>query len=608
MPNLRILWSFVRPHRRTLLLGLVLGFFVTATTLASPMATKWVLDALADSRSIAPAVAVLAVLLVVGSAVQAFQWIMLGRMGEYVVRDARVSMVRRLLRLRLGELGGRSGGELVTRVTSDTVLIREAAASSLTRLVNGAVGLIGALALMAFLDWVLFAVTVGSLAVVAVIVAVLMPRMAKAEAAAQESVGRLGAALDGALRAIRTVKSARAEERESLRIEAEAEDSARHSIRAVRIAAVVWTVTMAGVELAILLILAIGAYRVDSGALPVSSLIAFLLYAFQLLEPATELANVVTQLQSGIAAASRIAQLDELELEGPDPRAATAAPTQVYAHADTTAAIAFHDVTARYAPDAEPALDGVSFDIPRVGHTAIVGPSGAGKTTVFSLMLEFLHPEEGHLSLDGRPAHLWPLHESRRRIAYVEQDTPLLPGTLADNLRYLRPTATEDELWDALRAVRLDERAKAFPDGLDTVLADTTVSGGERQRIALARAFVADPEILLLDEATAQLDGLTEAAVQSFVRERARHAAVVTIAHRLSTVVEAHRIVVLEQGRLRAIGTHHELLDTDTLYRDMVTALRVTTAIGDVSRPRCHAVAKSTAAARGTTVARADPT
>ncbi|MCF2530493.1 ABC transporter ATP-binding protein [Yinghuangia soli] len=597
MPNLRLLWSFVRPHRRTLLLGLVLGLFVTATTLASPLATKWVLDGLADSRPIAPAVAVLAGLLVLGSAVQAYQWILLGRMGEQVVRDARSSMVRRLLRLRVGELTGRSSGELVARVTSDTVLIREAAASSLAQLLNGIVGLVGALVLMAFLDLVLFATTVGALTVVAVIVAVLMPRMAKAQAAAQESVGRLGAALDGALRAIRTVKSARAEERESQRIEAEADASARHSVRAVRITAAVWTITLAGVQLAILLILAIGAYRVDSGALSVSSLVAFILYAFQLVEPATELAQVFSQLQSGIAAATRIRQLDELEVEehgadplgeprhkaAPESGAPLPAPAPAYRHADVPA-LSFHDVTARYGPEAPAALDGVTFAIPRTGHTAIVGPSGAGKTTLFSLMLEFLPADTGELRLDGRPLAHWPAYEARRRIAYVEQDTPLVPGTLADNLRYMRPAATDDDLWDALRAVRLDERAKAFPDGLDTVLADTAVSGGERQRIAIARAFVADPQILLLDEATAQLDGLTEAAVQDFIRERARHAAVVTIAHRLSTVVEADRIVVLELGRCRAIGTHAELVENDTLYRDMVTALRVSSAIGDVSR------------------------
>ncbi|MFE4665679.1 ABC transporter ATP-binding protein [Streptomyces sp. NPDC056716] len=576
LPNLRLLWSFVRPHRRALAAGLFLGLFVTATTLATPLATKWVLDGLAESRSIAPAVITLSTLIVVGSVTQFAQWILLGRMGEYVVRDARRSMVRRLLRLKIGALGGRSSGELVTRVTSDTVLMREAAASSLTQLVNGAIGLVGALVMMALLDLVLFAVTFGSLAVVGVLVALLMPRLARTQRAAQESVGKLGAALDGALRAIRTVKSARAEERESERIVAEADASARHSIKAVRIDATVWSVTLAGVQLAILLILAIGAFRVDSGALAVSSLIAFLLYAFQLLGPATELAQEFSQLQSGIAAAARIAEIQKLEVEegharaAAVPRPATPRPTPTTPHV-----LAFHDVTARYAPDGPPVLDAVSFAVPRHGHTAIVGPSGAGKTTAFSLMLEFLRPDTGRLVLDGRPLDDWPAYETRRRIAYVEQDTPLLPGTLADNLRYLRPAATDTELWTALDAVGLTRRAKELPEGLDTVLAGATVSGGERQRVALARAFVADPEILLLDEATAQLDGLTEAAVQTFIRERASRAAVVTIAHRLSTVVEADRIIVLEQGRVRAMGTHTHLLATDDLYRDMVAALRL---------------------------------
>ncbi|MFJ6659631.1 ABC transporter ATP-binding protein [Streptomyces sp. NPDC091377] len=597
LPNLRLLWAFVRPHRMKLAIGLVLGFFVTATTLATPLATKWVLDGLAESRSIAPAVVALSALIVLGSVIQAVQWILLGRMGEYVVRDARRSMIRRLLRLRIGELGGRSSGELVTRVTSDTVLMREAATSSLTQLVNGVIGLVGALTLMAVLDLVLFSVTLGSLAVVGVLVALLMPRVAKSQRAAQESLGRLGAALDGALRAIRTVKSARAEERESVRIVAEADASARHSIRAVHIDAAVWSITMAGVQVAILAILALGAFRVDSGALAVSTLVAFLLYAFQLMDPATELAGQFSQLQSGVAAAARIAELQKLELEEGHTREAPARPVpQPVQHpapqpvsrpvpqparpsaAETTPhVLVFDDVTACYAPDGPPVLDGVSFAVPRHGHTAIVGPSGAGKTTAFSLMLEFLSPQRGRLVLDGLPLEEWPAYETRRRIAYVEQDTPLLPGTLADNLRYLRPAATDADLWAALDAVGLTHRVQTLSEGLGTVLAGSTVSGGERQRIALARAFVADPEILLLDEATAQLDGLTEAAVQAFIRDRAGRAAVVTIAHRLSTVVEADRIIVLEKGRVRATGTHRELVASDQLYADMVAALRLST-------------------------------
>lgn len=577
MPNLRLLWTFVRPHRRTLLFGLLLGLVATGAALAGPLATKWVLDGFAASRSIAPAVAVLATLLVVGAAAQALQSVLLGGMGERVVRDARSSMVRRLLRVRLGALGGRSGGELVTRVTSDTQLIREAATSSVTQLINGLIGMAGALALMAVLDWVLFVVTAASLLVVAVLIALLMPRLAESQAAAQESVGRLGAALDGALRAIRTVKAARAEERESVRIEAEADAAARHGIKAVRIEAVVWTVTMAGIQLATLLILAIGALRVSSGDLPVSSLIAFLLYAFQLVEPASEVSHQFSQLQSGIAAAARIRQLEQLELEDGHAQAAVPVRARPAKAAATAHVMSFRDVTARYTEDGPAALDGVTFDIPRHGHTAIVGPSGAGKTTVFSLMLEFQPAQGGQLHLDGVPFEQWPAYESRRRIAYVEQDAPLVPGTLADNLRYLDPYATDDDLWTALDAVGLTARVKAFPAGLDTVPASATISGGERQRIALARAFVADPEILLLDEATAQLDGLTEAAVQDFIRNRARSAAVVTIAHRLSTVVEADQIMVLDSGRIRATGTHAELLAADSLYRDLVTALRVST-------------------------------
>ncbi|MEU8381064.1 ABC transporter ATP-binding protein [Streptosporangium sp. NPDC048865] len=232
-------------------------------------------------------------------------------------------------------------------------------------------------------------------------------------------------------------------------------------------------------------------------------------------------------------------------------------------------------VTAAYGPGAGPAVRGVDLAIPRRGHIAVVGPSGAGKTTLFSLLLGFLEPQEGALLLDGRPYGEYGRDEIRSRLAYVEQDTPVVPGTIRDNLLFSDPDATEEEMTRALREVRLLDRIDALDDGLDTPLSSTRVSGGERQRIALARALLRTPDVLLLDEATAQLDGLTEAAIHDCIRNRAAEGAVVTVAHRLSTVIDADGIILMEHGRVRARGDHERLIATDDLYRRLVASLRI---------------------------------
>ncbi|KAB7833933.1 ABC transporter ATP-binding protein [Streptomyces mobaraensis] len=571
--NARVLWRFVRPHRRALLLGLVLGLGTTMAQLATPLVTKGVLDGLDAQAPVGPAIALLVALLLVGTGCALAEWILLGGLAERIVLDARSAMVRRLLRARVTALSGRSSGEIVTRVTSDTLLLREAAATSAVDLVNAAVLLVGALVLMGTLDWVLLATTLGAIAVIGAVVAVLMPPMAVAQREAQAAVGRLGGVLEGTLRAIRTVKAGRAEDRQCAKILAEARESTRQSIRAVRFEAVAWTVATGGIHIAILAVLALGAWRVTEGVLPVSSLVAFLLYAFQILDPVTGLTRTVSQFQAGTAAAARIGEVQTMEAE-PLSTPRTPAPRGAIGHHIVT----FRNVTARHRPDGPPTLSDITFGIPRRGHTAVVGPSGAGKTTLFSLLLGFLQPQHGELVLDGRPFAQWPLDAIRARMAYVEQDAPLLPGTLRENLLCRHREVDDDTLWTVLRAVRLEDRTRALRDGLDTVLTDTALSGGERQRIALARALVGDPDLLLLDEATAQLDGLTEVAVRDVVRHTAARRAVVTIAHRLSTVSDADRILVLDRGRLRALGTHTQLLGRDALYRDLVAALRITPA------------------------------
>ncbi|MEU4157967.1 ABC transporter ATP-binding protein [Actinoplanes sp. NPDC026670] len=576
----------LRPHRRTMLLGLVLGLAANAAGLATPMVTKWVLDSFSGGLDLARPVAVLGCLVIIGAAIGLWQWILMGTLAEQIVLDARTSIIRRYFQARVLDLQRRPTGELVTRVTSDTGLLH-AASGSLIGLINAGVGLIGTLILMGVLDLTLLACTLSAVVLVGAVMSRLLPRIGVAQTAAQESVGRLGANLEGSLRAIRTVKASRAETRQSDQIIGNARDSAAHSIRAARVSATVWTISWSGIQLSVMLILAVGAWRASLGLLEVSTLVAFLLYVFQLMGPISELTQNLTALQSGMAAAARINELDTIGQEpaapcsanpaqhspaatGPPLASSPAAGSLAVAGPVAGPVLSLQGVTARYGPDVAPAVRGIDLEIPRRGHTAIVGPSGAGKTTLFSLLLRFLEPETGRILLDGRPYTEWSHAEVRGRLAYVEQETPVLPGTIAENLRFTHPDATDDEVRAVLSAVRLAD--------IDPALNATDLSGGQRQRIALARALLRTPEILLLDEATAQVDGLTEAAVQDCIRDRAASGAVVTIAHRLSTVLDADRIIVLEDGRVRAQGTHSDLYATDDLYRRLVEALRIAAA------------------------------
>ncbi len=569
--SVTLLWSFARPHLSTIVLGVLLGLVATAMMLASPLATKWVLDSLEKSLDIAGPVTVLVVLLALDTVAGLAQTVLLGRLAENIVLDARRSLIRRFFGAKLEQVQRFKTGELVTRVTSDTVLLREATTSSVVQLINGTVSLAGTIVLMAVLDWPLLLTMLIALVVIGGMFGVFLPQIGRADKHAQEAIGELGATLEGGMRALRTVKSARAETREIGRVTKRAEESARHSIRSVWFSALTWAVAGGGTQLAIIIILGIGAGRVALGDLAVSTLVAFLLYAFNIVAPITDLASALSSLQSGFAAAARIRETEHLDQEDTSthPEAASVTP------GPDTPVLALRDVTAGYEGAGHPALSGVSLEIPRTGHIAFIGPSGAGKTTVFSLLLRFIDPTSGSLELDGIPYQQLSIDAVRSRIAYVEQETPIIPGTVRENVLFRDDTATDSEAWDALSAVHLEKKIRSLPDGLDAQVADTTLSGGERQRLAVARALVGKPRVLLLDEATAQLDGTTEAAIQRIIVESARTGAVLTIAHRLSTVLDADRIVLFDQGRIRDAGSHQELLARDALYRDFVAALRI---------------------------------
>jgi ABC-type multidrug transport system fused ATPase/permease subunit len=573
-PAWRLLLAYLWPHRWTVLGGGVLGFAGGLAALSEPMLAKLVVNSIGGHRSLLGPVALLGLLLVGGAMLNAAGSYLLGRTAESVVLTARRVLTRHLLCMRVGAMDRLHPGDLLSSVVSDTTLLRSVSASALVQSINAGFLLIASVVMMALLDRVLLGTTVAVLALNGIALVVVVPRIRRAAERSQAAVGGMSSLLERALGAFRTLKASGAEEREITSVGEAARRAWRQGVEVAGWTALMEATAGLAVQLSFLAVLGIGGARVASGALPVSSLIAFLLYLLLLTEPISALVAGVSQLQSGLAAIVRMRRVNELPAEpgAPGTRAPDLSPPPP--PRSGPASVAFDQVWFRYRfpEDSHWVHRGLSFELPPGGMTAVVGPSGGGKSTIFALLERFYEPQGGTVAIDGRDVGEWSLPELRATIGYVEQDAPVLAGTLRDNLCLATPGVDEARLAQVLALTRLEDLLARLPDRLDTPVGyrGVTLSGGERQRIAIARALLRQPRLLLLDEATSQLDAVNELAIRDVIAEVAGTTTVLVVAHRLSTVISADRILVVESGRVRGTGTHDELTSADDLYRRLV--------------------------------------
>ncbi|MFF7858141.1 ABC transporter transmembrane domain-containing protein [Streptomyces sp. NPDC007904] len=555
-------------HRSLLIAGVAMGLAGAAATLAQPWMLGRLIEAVSEDEAIAWPITLIALFFLADAALSAGHAYAIGRAGENIVFDVRKILGGRLLRSQIPDFSRWQHGDVFSRSVSDTSVACLVIAQALAQVVTSVFMVTGGIVLMARLDWKLLLTTLGCLGLASTCALLLARQVRLAALRNRQDIGAFGSGLQRVLGAITTVKASRAEQRETDELARLADRARRSGIRVTGFGSLLTPMMNVGTQLSLAVVISWGMARVATGSLSPADLTSFVMYLFYLVAPLVMLFMSIAQIQQGRAAIQRVTELGAIPQEE---RAAEAGPGRREERerpVDTAPAVSFEGVGFSYQEDV-PVLRDVSFSVPRRGLTAIVGPSGTGKTTVFQLIERFYRPDTGTIRVAGRDVAALPLTELRGLVGYVEQDAPLLRGTIRQNLTYANPEAGAADIARALRLASLDDFVAGLPDGLDTELGErgAGLSGGQRQRLAIARTLLQRPEVILLDEVTAHLDSDTEAALRDTMLEAGRECAVLAIAHRLSTILRADRIIVMEEGRVRAVGTHRELVESDEVYR-----------------------------------------
>ncbi|MBK6601093.1 MAG: ATP-binding cassette domain-containing protein [Betaproteobacteria bacterium] len=557
---------FLRPYRGRVALALIALFIAAGATLAIGQGLKGVIDrgfAAGDAAELDRTLVLMLGIVALMAAATYLRFYTVSWLGERVTADLRRAVFAHLLTLPPGFYETTRTGEVITRLTNDTTMLETVIGSSVSMAARNLLLLCGGLVMLALTSAKLTFLVLAGVPVVVLPIVLFGRRVRRLARATQERVGDVGAYLDEALHEIRTVQAYGHESvdraRFGERVEA-AFATARQRVqqRALLVAAVILLVFGA-----IGIILWIGGHDVVAGRLSPGELSAFVFYAVLVASAVGTLSEVFGDLQRAAGATERLFELLHTEPQIRAPAVPIALPSP------PRGTVRFDAVTFRYPsrPDAA-ALDGLSLDVAVGESLALVGPSGAGKTTVFQLLLRFYDPQAGTVLVDGVDVRDADPSAVRRRIAVVPQDPVIFAASVLDNVRYGRPEASDAEVRAACAAAYAEEFVERLPERYDSFLGERGVrlSGGQRQRLAIARAILADRPILLLDEATSALDAESERMVQLALERLLAGRTTIIIAHRLATVRHVDRIAVMADGRLVAVGSHEALVRDNPLY------------------------------------------
>ena len=574
---LRLL-NYLKPYWRWVVVSIICLLFLTILNLLPPLFQKQIIDDVVGKRLLDRLPPLVLALIGVYALTRFLRFVDLYLrhvLGERFILDLRVLLYDYLQRLSISFFENRQTGEIMSRITNDVNALEEFITHSVGFLIVDLLRLVGTAAILFVLDWPLALLTLLPVPILAVSLRLFNTRVRPIYRRVRDRLGDINAELQDNISGIRVIQAFGQEQYELDRFTRRSTQYYEERVKGIRYWSSFFPAMSFVASLGMVIVLGFGAYRVFNGMLTLGGLVAFISYVASFYEPINRLVQVDNTVQQAIAAGERVFELLDTVPEIEDAPDAIELPT-------IRGAVAFEHVFFRYGTGDEVLRD-VSFEMRPGEVVALVGPSGAGKTSIANLIPRFYDPVSGRVTVDGYDVRKVKLASLRRQIAVVLQDTFLFNGTVRENIIYGKPDATEEEMIAAAKAAYAHEFIVNLPQGYDTEIGERGVklSGGQKQRLALARAILTDPRILILDEATSSVDAEAEYLIQRALEKVLEGRTALIIAHRLSTIRHADKIIALENGRIVEVGNHHQLLARGGLYSQMYRRQYDLTVISD---------------------------